>query len=296
MTTFDQFVVTDGSVTAESADGEQVTFDAALADRDDITPGWEPLVVDWLQAGDGSLSFAADGSAALSRDRVLSATETSSAVGVGDRRGAAAVLAYLAHEGVVETDGDSVTFLRPFEQGAETHTSVYDNWAAVLGVLVERLDLLVSRLEAVRSVGEKQGDTAVVVSTDVDTIVEVVERLDVVGGVLAERRAEFRQLAVGSTVSPESLAESSDQFTTLVESSLDGFPTVAELATTADATVTEAARHVAEQVGESLSSVSNTFSPTEKMDERDLDEFIDEIAAGMDTDVDDTTGDVSDSD
>ena len=106
MTTFDQFAVTDGSVTADPADGSApVTFDAALVDRhDDGTAGWEPLVADWLDAGDGSISFDADGSAALSSDRVLSATEASSAVAVGDRRGAEAVLAYLAHEGGVGVD------------------------------------------------------------------------------------------------------------------------------------------------------------------------------------------------
>lgn len=280
MTTFDQFAVTDGSVTAESADGEQVTFDAALTDRDDVVAGWEPLVADWLQAGDGSLSFETDGSAVLSRDRVLSATRVSPTVSVGDRRGAAAVLGYLDEENVVTVDDDRVTLLRPFEEVTETHTPVYNNWAAVLGVLVERIDLLVSRIEATGAAVEKHDNPTDAVSVDIDALGRTVERLDTTRSVLIEHRDSLRTAVLDPVASPKPLTDYSDQLGALVDSCLEGFPTVTELATTADATVTEVARHVLEQVTESLSSLSNTFSPAAKMEDEDLDDFIEDLDSG----------------
>lgn len=305
MTTFDQFAVTDESVTAASADGaEPVTFDAALTDRhDDGTAGWEPLVADWLDAGDGSLSFDADGSATLSIDRVLSATEASSAVAVGDRRGAAAVLAYLAHEDVVGVDGDSVTVLRPFEEVAETHTAVYNNWAATLDVLVDRLDVLVSRLEGVKAAARRQEHSTTAASADIDALGRTIEQFSVTSGVLVERRDELRELALASAIFPESLVEIGDQFATFVESSFGGSPTVTELATTADPTVVEVAEHVVDQHTEFVSSLSSALSPAEKMEEESLDDFLDDIAesdesaddvTGSVDSADDTTGDPSD--
>lgn len=297
MTTFDQFAVTDGSVTADPADGSApVTFDAALVDRhDDGTAGWEPLVADWLDAGDGSISFDADGSAALSSDRVLSATEASSAVAVGDRRGAEAVLAYLAHEGVVGVDDDSVTVLRPFEEVAETHTAVYNNWAATVDVLVDRVDVLVDRLEGVKTAVRERDLPIAVASPDADALARTVRRLSAMRDVLAERRDDFRRLAISSTIFPEPLVETGDRLPTFVEASLGGLPTPTELATTADRTVAEDAERAADQCADFLSSLSSACSPAEKLEEESLDDFLDDIT-DSDEAIDDVGGSVDSAD
>ncbi|MEZ3142612.1 hypothetical protein [Halobaculum sp. MBLA0143] len=286
MTTFDQFAVTDGSVTADPADGSApVTFDAALVDRhDDGTAGWEPLVADWLDAGDGSISFDADGSAALSSDRVLSATEASSAVAVGDRRGAEAVLAYLAHEGVVGVDDDSVTVLRPFEEVAETHTAVYNNWAATVDVLVDRVDVLSSRIEAVEMSFDARDDPTAMLSVDPDSLSMAMERYSLIRDTLFDHIGNFRQLALDPTILPESLVEGSEQFAAFVESSLEELPTVTELATTADRTIFEIVERIADQYAGFLSSFSSTFSPSEKMADLSPDEFMDEITESESSD------------
>lgn len=277
MTTFDQFVVDDESVTAEPSDGsDPVTFSVALFERTGTVAGWETLVEDWIDSGDGSLSFDGDGHATLSRERVLSATAASPSVAVGGRRGAEAVLARLVDEEVVTVDDDSVTVLRPLDQLGETHAAVFHNWAAAVSVLVERLDRLVARLEAVWSIVPESDQPATTGAVDAGTVGELLERLGVARDIFVEHRDDLRELALGSTVFPEPSVEEGDVFTTLAEFSLDVLPTATDLATTADPTAVEIAERIADRYAGCISSLL-LRSPAKKMEDESLDEFLEDV-------------------
>lgn len=310
MTTFDTFAVENGSVTAEPVDGSKpITFDAGLTERTEAIAGWESLVADWLDTDDESLSSGSEAELTLPKEHVLSATEQSAAVVVDDRRGATAVLAYLTSEGIVDTNDDSVTVLRPFDEITETHTEVYYNWAAALGVLIERLDLIITRLEAVTTTARDHDFITLADTVSNEPIGKTIERSAIIRDVLKERQEEFRQFGLWSSTeytAPKLPVENGERFSTLAESSLDSVPTVTALATTADPTVVEIANHTGEQFSELLSSLASAFSPADKMEDENLDNFLEDLdseepeetdpISDGDEDTDDTTEDAPESD
>lgn len=305
----------DGIVTARPAQptDDPVRFDGSIADREnDIEGNWEEVVGQMMDHDLGeALDIGDAGDAVIDRgDAVEALVEADEAhVDASTEWEAAAVLEFLADEKIVEMEDDSVTILRSFDEIAETeYTAMYNNWAAMFDTCIERIEVAEERVEEARQRFEnrreettssadvnpqqrktelKQEIAQIVggrspeeldegerqriqnlrkqvyfyqsieeirdvdvpnVADRVQELAQVMERFAVMRDVMAERRDEFRQLAMGEAVYPEGLIELADQY------------------------------------NEFLSSMSNTFSPADKMEDEDLTEFIEDIDETMSDD------------
>ncbi|ERH11458.1 MAG: hypothetical protein J07HB67_00465 [halophilic archaeon J07HB67] len=313
MQDFDNFDTNgNGVVTAspQRATDDPVRFDGSIAEREnDIEGNWEEIVGELMDHDLGeALDIGETGDAVIDRDDAVEALVEADdeQIDASTQWEATAVLEYLGHENIVELEDGAVTILRSFDDIAETeYTAMYNNWAAMFDTCIDRIEVAEERVEEARqrfenrreettssadvnpqqrkqelkqeiaqlvggrspeelddgerqrvqnlrkqfyfyqSIDEIRDIDVPNVADRVQELAQVMERFSVMRDVMAERRDQFRQLAMGEAVYPESLIELADQY------------------------------------NEFLSSMSDTFSPADKMEDEDLGDFIEDIDAGM---------------
>ncbi len=313
MQNFEQFDTNDDSVVTASprrATDDPVRFDGSITEREnDIEGNWEEIVGELMDYDLGeALDIGDTGDAVIDRDDAVEALVEADDehIDATTQWEATAILEYLGHENIVELENDTVTILRSFDDIAETeYTAMYNNWAAMFDTCIDRIEVAEERVEEARqrfenrreettssadvnpqqrkrelkqeiaqlvdgrspeelddgerqrvqnlrkqfyfyqSIDEIRDIDVPNVADRVQELAQVMERFSVMRDVMAERRDQFRQLAMGEAVYPESLIELADQY------------------------------------NEFLSSMSDTFSPADKMQDEDLGDFIEDIDAGM---------------
>lgn len=162
---FDEFETAEQSgstfVTAKPASGadEPVRFDASISDRgstDEPEANWEEIVSTLAESHLGEKLTINDGRGVMDRDEAIEALVDSGSDHVRNEHAAHAVLEYLAHEDILQLEGDSVVLLESYEEiGEEASNAMLNNWAAMLDTCVNRIDAAVERVEQNRQTLEK---------------------------------------------------------------------------------------------------------------------------------------------
>jgi Mg2+ and Co2+ transporter CorA len=292
----------------QSNNKEPVRFDATVVEREEDEIGnWEELVSELMDYDLGeALAIDEDGEAVINREQAVEALVKADeeTVNPTSEWQATAVLDFLDQENVLEADKNgNVTVLKSFGDIADSdYPAMYNNWAAMFDTCIERIEVAEERVEEARErfqnreretssssnvnpeqrqreikreiaqvvgdrsqselddgerervenlreqyyfyesmIGVKEVDIPDVADR-VQKLGQVMERFSTMRDIMAERRDDFRRLALSESIYPENLIE------------------------------------LAEQYSEFLSSMSNTFSPAEKMEEESLDDFLDDVA------------------
>ena len=292
----------------QSNNKEPVRFDATVVEREEDEIGnWEELVSELMDYDLGeALAIDEDGEAVINREQAVEALVKADeeTVDPTSEWQATAVLDFLDQENVLEADKNgNVTVLKSFGDIADSdYPAMYNNWAAMFDTCIERIEVAEERVEEARErfqnreretssssnvnpeqrqreikreiaqvvgdrsqselddgerervenlreqyyfyesmIGVKEVDIPDVADR-VQKLGQVMERFSTMRDIMAERRDDFRRLALSESIYPENLIE------------------------------------LAEQYSEFLSSMSNTFSPAEKMEEESLDDFLDDVA------------------
>lgn len=154
---FTEFDRNGETVTAipESADDDEVDFDATIADRseqDEAEGNWEELIGRMIDYDDGQAVSFDGGSASLPGEDAVDVVVESDDELATTRLQAEAVLEYLNHEGIVDiTDSGPVTVLKSFESIEETRNfQMCNNWAVAFDTFVERIDNTTEKIERVK--------------------------------------------------------------------------------------------------------------------------------------------------
>ncbi len=291
----------------QSNNNEPVRFDATVVEREEDEIGnWEEVVSELMDYDLGeALAIDDDGEAVIDRQQAVEALVEADeeTVDPTSEWQATAVLEFLDRENVLEVDGGNVTVLKSFGDIADSdYPAMYNNWAAMFDTCIERIEVAEERVEEARErfqnretqtssssnvdpeqrqqeikreiaevVGDRspseldEGERERVenlreqyyfyesmdevkqvdipdVADRVQKLGQVMERFSTMRDIMAERRDDFRRLALSESIYPENLIE------------------------------------LAEQYSEFLSSMSNTFSPAQKMEEESLDDFLDDVA------------------
>ena len=311
MNRFSEFRTDGEMVTAipQSNNKEPVRFSGSITDREEDEIGnWETLVSELMDYELGeALDIDEEGEAVISREQAIEAMVEADeeTVNATSEWQAEAVLEFLADERILELENGQVTVLKSFGEIQDSeYPAMYNNWAAMFDTCIERIEVAEERVEDAKKRfqnRETSTDTSNTVDTDqrkreikqeirqlmdgrspdeldegetkriqnlreqyyfyesmeevetveipdvadrVQKLGQVMERFSTMRGIMADRRDDFRRLALSESIYPENLIELADQYASF------------------------------------LTSMSNTFSPTEKMEDEDLDEFLEDLEEG----------------
>ena len=308
MNRFTEFKADGETVTAipQSANKEPVRFDASIAEREEDEIGnWETIVSELMDYELGeALAIDEDGEAVISREQAVEALleADEQTVNATSEWQAEAVLEFMDRENIVELDSGNVTVLKSFGEIADSeYPAMYNNWAAMFDTCIERIEVAEQRVEEAKQRfqnRETTTDTTNSVNPDqrkreikreiselvdgrspaelddgerkrvenlreqyyfyesmeevkevdipdvadrVQKLGQVMERFSTMRGIMADRRDDFRRLALSESIYPENLIELADQYSSF------------------------------------LSSMSDTFTPAEKMEDESLDDFLEDM-------------------
>lgn len=145
-----EFTVNDDEVVARpTEDGKSpVTLDPAIAEIDDTTAGWEPLIKDIVSEHGEAFE---GGRLTVPFDEAVEAVVAGNS-DIQSQKRARATLEYLVSEGVLDADGDQLVVLLPLEEVQESNWSYGYNWAATLEGLQDRIEEAKERVDHVDSI------------------------------------------------------------------------------------------------------------------------------------------------
>ncbi len=201
-------------------------------------------------------SFDTRGRLLLPAETAISGvTETAHA---STEREAAAVIEFLKSRGIIASDGDRLVVVWSFDRITdEGPADAFNNWAATFDLLIGRIETIADR------VGDRTENE------------QVFDRLTNARSIIADRRRSFRELAVTET--GDYLTELKTEYTEFLLVAFLLLPSTTELQRLSTEELEARAATVGSRVADHLASVSDSFTPAQKMEDKSLDEFLAEI-------------------